>query len=106
MTTVAVHPSAAIEDSANEFAGEFMLHVATAVGFGENRVARIAHVKVMLMTAIASGNGASSAWRTLYTTIADLVATAGNARYTLASRDYLRAFLDENWDLAGDEGQR
>jgi hypothetical protein len=103
MTSTAVYSSASLEESANEFAGEFMLHVATAVGYGENRVARIAHVKVVLMTAMASpGGGSSPAWRALYKTIDELLATASDVRYTLSSRAYLRAFLDENQDLAGD----
>jgi hypothetical protein len=98
--TVSAPPAALIEESAHEFAGEFMLHVATAVGYGENRVARIARVKVMLVAAIVSGDGASSAWRSLYETIDQLVTKASDVRYTLASRAYLRSFLDENRDLA------
>jgi hypothetical protein len=54
----------------------------------------------MLVAAIVSGDGASTAWRSLYETIDQLVTKASDVRYTLASRAYLRSFLDENRDLA------
>jgi hypothetical protein len=103
MTTAHADPPIALEESALEFAGEFMLHVSTAVGFGELRVPTIARVKTQLWAAITgSDDAATSAWRSLYATIADLVATSNDLRYTFASREYLRAFLEENADLAGD----
>jgi hypothetical protein len=101
MTTLQTRP-AALDKSAHEFISTFMLHVAVAVGYGENRIVTIASVKRLLLAALSHDDGASSdAWRALYRTIAEIV-VENDALSARSSRAFLQAFIQDNGDLADD----
>ena len=101
MTILQTRP-AALDESAQTFIATFIPHVASVVGYGENRIVTISRVKTLLLDALSHADGASSdAWRALYQTIAEIVA-AKHAHSARGSRIYLKSFLRENGDLAHD----
>lgn len=98
--TVPVLVTKDLDESAQEFVSTFIRHVAMVAGYSENRIATIAHVKALLLSALANDEGAcSSAWRAIYQTIAEIVAMK-NSPPDARSAHYLQAFIRENGDLA------
>ena len=79
-----------------------MAHVATVAGHDENRLATIARVHVLLLAALAAGDGAASAWSMLHRTIAEMVPESATVRNTRGAFAYLQSFIRENGDLVHD----
>ena len=102
MTTLETQPFVALDESAHEFISTFMSHVATATGYGTNRIATIAGIKTLLLAAIERGDEATSAWHTLYRAITRLLTPSGATNETHSAYAYLQAFISENVDLADD----
>jgi hypothetical protein len=101
MTTIEAQPSVPIDTGARAFIATFMSHVAAVAGRGVNREATIARIETLLLSAIALGDGSSSAtWSLLHRAIADLVAPADDVSGRSEAETYLRAFIRENGDLA------
>jgi hypothetical protein len=100
MTLLHEPPSAALDESAHEFISTFMSHVATVVGYGENRLVTLACVKSLLLAALTSPDAAlTEPWRAVYRAITEILAANG-ASSRFSARLYLEAFLDDNGDLA------
>jgi len=101
MTTLLAPQPLALDESTHEFISTFMSHVAAVAGYGENRIAVIAYIKMLLLAAIATGDVDSSLqWSTLHRAIAELVACADYAPDARHAHAYLQAFLRENHDLS------
>jgi hypothetical protein len=99
MITLTAAPAAALDESAHDFIATFMAHVATAAGYHENRPAIIARVNVLLLAALAAGDGASSAWNLLHRAITEIVPKNDAQRNTSRAHAYLQSFIKENEDL-------
>ncbi len=101
MTTLQAFPPVVLDDNAHDFISTFMRHVATLTGYGTNRLATIAAIKTLLLAAMAHGDAAAStAWSALYRAIDELVDASTDAHDARIAHAYLRAFVQENGDLA------
>ncbi len=92
----------ALDASAHDFIATFMAHVTTVAGYDENRLATIARVKVLLLAALAGGDGAAGAWSMLHRTIAEMVPANAAVRNARGAFAYLQSFIRENEDLDHD----
>ncbi len=101
MTTLHASPPAVRDDDTQRFVSTFMTYVATLAGYRANRIATIADVEALLLSAITSRDGASSpSWTALYRAVDHVLVRSSYARDTRVAYVYLTKFLDENRDLA------
>ena len=91
----------ALEANARAFLVTFIEHVTTVTSDDRSGIAVVARVNVLLLAALAGGDGAASSWRMLHRTIAAIIENEHAARDARAY-DYLRSFVRENGDLAHD----
>jgi hypothetical protein len=94
--------AAALDENARAFVKTFVEHVTTITGDDRGRSAVVARVNVLLLAALAGGDGATSAWHLLHRTIVRIVENEHAARNTGGAYAYLLSFVSENGDLAHD----
>ncbi len=102
MMTLEADRAIVLDASARAFMATFIAHVTTIVGDDQSRLAAVARTKVLLLAALAGGDGAASAWNLLYRTVADIVPKKNSARAKRIAHAYLQSFVRENGDLARD----
>ncbi len=102
MMTLEADRATVLDESAHAFMATFIAHVSEITGEEVSRLAIIARVKVLLLAALAGGDGAASAWNMLHRTVVAIVAQSNAARNTDVARAYLRSFITENQDLDHD----
>jgi hypothetical protein len=101
MATLQAAPAGGLDETEYGFISTFMTHVSTLTGYGKTRLTTIARIKTLLLAAMSGDQGSTSpAWRALYRAIDDLLEGAFYAHDTRTAYAYLRAFIQENGDLA------
>jgi hypothetical protein len=102
MIALETDPATPLDENAREFLMTFIEHVSAIVGADGNRLAIVARVHVLLLAALAAGDGTAICWRLLHRTMAEIVNNEHDARNAPDAYAYLRAFVRENEDLARD----
>ncbi len=96
MTTLQARP-AALDTGAQAFIMTFMSHVSCITSHN----ATLAHVETLLLSALTTGDGTSSAtWSALHRAIAEIAWTPVAVGQRSRAQAYLLSFVRENADLA------